>query len=198
MKYICDLFFSLLLSVLIFPFLIIIAVLIKLTSKGPVFFRQCRIGKDQKEFNILKFRTMYLETPRNVPTHMLEKPEKYITAVGRFLRKTSLDEVPQLFNILKAEMSFVGPRPALYNQYDLIELRQKYGVNCVRPGITGWAQVNGRDEMEISIKVEYDRYYVENWSLLFDLRIILLTFYKVIFAKDIVEGKQETGIDINM
>lgn len=185
-----DIIFTVLLIVILFPLFLVIAILIKYTSKGPVIFKQLRIGKDKCKFYIYKFRTMYLETPRNVPTHLLENPEKYITPLGKFLRKTSLDELPQLLNILKGEMSFVGPRPALYNQYDLISLREKYNVNKVRPGVTGWAQVNGRDELDIPIKVEYDRYYVENASLLLNIKIIILTVINAICGKGVIEGKQ--------
>ena len=134
-----------LVSIVLFLWLfIILMILIKVTSQGPVFFRQKRIGKDKREFYILKFRTMRMDTPKDVPTHLLKKPEQYITGVGKFLRKTSLDELPQLLNILKGHMSLVGPRPALWNQYDLINERDKYGANNIRPGLTGWAQVNGR------------------------------------------------------
>ena len=167
-----------------------IACVIKLTSRGPVIFKQRRVGRNKSEFFMLKFRTMYLEAPRDIPTHLFENPERYITPVGRFLRKASLDELPQLFNILKGEMSFVGPRPALYNQYDLISLRDRYGVNSIRPGITGWAQVNGRDELDIPAKAEYDRYYKEHMSLWLDLKILLLTFKNALSGKGVIEGKQ--------
>lgn len=138
---------------------------------------------------------MYLETPKNVPTHLLENPDKYITPVGKILRKTSLDELPQLINILKGEMSFVGPRPALYNQYDLIALREAEGVNNIRPGVTGWAQINGRDELEISEKVKYDSYYVKNQSILFDIKIVFITLYKALFGYGVVEGKQQKQME---
>ncbi|HOV25898.1 MAG TPA: sugar transferase [Pseudobacteroides sp.] len=190
MKRIFDLLFSIVAIVLLSPILLVLALIVKITSKGPVIFSQRRIGKDKKEFNIYKFRSMYVDTPKDVPTHLLDKPDAFITPVGKFLRKTSLDELPQLFNILKGEMSFVGPRPALYNQYDLIELRDQAGVNSVRPGITGWAQINGRDELPIPVKVEYDRYYVEKMSFLFDVKIILKTFISVLLSKGVVEGKQ--------
>jgi O-antigen biosynthesis protein WbqP len=135
---------------------------------------------------------MYLETPKNVPTHLLESPEKYITPVGRFLRKTSLDELPQLFNIIRGQMSFVGPRPALFNQYDLISLRDQYGVNTIRPGVTGWAQINGRDELEIPEKVKFDSHYLKNQSIIFDIKIIYRTFFKAVTGSGVVEGKQRT------
>lgn len=191
MKRIFDLLFSIAVIVVLSPILSVLALIVKLTSKGPVIFSQRRIGKDKKEFNIYKFRSMYVDTPKDVPTHLLDKPDAFITPVGKFLRKTSLDELPQLFNILKGEMSFVGPRPALYNQYDLIALRDDVKANSVRPGITGWAQINGRDELPIPVKVEYDRYYVEKMSLLLDVKIILKTFTSVLLSKGVVEGKQE-------
>jgi len=133
---------------------------------------------------------MYIDTPSNVPTHLLENPEAFITPVGRVLRKTSLDELPQLLNILVGDMSLVGPRPALYNQEDLISLREQYGVHRIRPGLTGWAQVNGRDELPIPVKVEYDRYYADNWSLKLDFKILFLTAVNVLKSKGIVEGRQ--------
>lgn len=192
MKRALDLLFSFLLTLVLLPILFIISVTVKLSSKGPVIFRQRRVGKDKKEFQIYKFRTMYLETPKNVPTHLLENSDKYITPIGKFLRKTSLDELPQLFNIIKGDMSFIGPRPALYNQYDLISLREESRINKFRPGITGWAQVNGRDELEVPIKVKYDKYYVEHFSLWLDIKILFMTFFNVLLSKGVVEGKQVT------
>ncbi|MFZ5989351.1 MAG: sugar transferase [Bacillota bacterium] len=189
-KRIVDTAGSVILLFLLLPVLVAITALVKFTSKGPIIFKQRRIGLNKKEFNIYKFRTMYIETPKNMATHLLENPDKYITPLGRVLRKTSLDELPQLFNILKGEMSFVGPRPALYNQYDLISLRDQYGVHNVRPGITGWAQVNGRDELEIPVKVQFDKYYVEHGSLWLDIKIIFMTIFSVILGKGVVEGKQ--------
>lgn len=191
MKRIIDLVCSLIVLIVISPILLGVTLAIKLTSRGPVIFKQRRIGKDKKEFDIYKFRTMYADAPKNVPTHLLENPERFITPVGKVLRKTSLDELPQIFNIIKGEMSFIGPRPALYNQYDLIELRDKYKVNSIRPGITGWAQVNGRDELPIPVKVDFDKYYVENYSLWLDIRILFLTAMSVVSAKGVVEGKQD-------
>ncbi|MDP4180637.1 MAG: sugar transferase [Bacillota bacterium] len=195
MKRSFDLFFSMILIILLSLLILAITLVIRLSSKGPVIFKQRRIGKDKREFNIYKFRSMYIDTPKDVPTHLLDKPDAFITPVGKILRKTSLDELPQLFNILKGEMSFVGPRPALYNQYDLIELREKEGVNKIRPGITGWAQINGRDELPIPVKVEYDKYYVKNYSFLLDIKIIFKTFFSVLFAKGVVEGRQEVEIE---
>ncbi len=190
MKRIFDIVFSFLLIVLLIPVFLVLSIIVKASSRGPVLFKQRRIGKDKTEFYIYKFRTMYLETPKNMPTHLLENPDKYITPVGKLLRKTSLDELPQLINIIKGEMSFVGPRPALYNQYDLISLRDEQGVNYFRPGVTGWAQINGRDELEIPEKVKFDSYYVKNKSLWLDTKIIFITFYKAVFGYGVVEGKR--------
>lgn len=191
MKRFCDLLFSVVLITLLSPVLLAITLIIKLGSKGPVIFKQCRIGRNKKQFNIFKFRTMYTDTPKDVPTHLLESPDRFITPIGKFLRKSSLDELPQLFNILIGDMSFVGPRPPLYNQYDLISLRDEAGVNEVTPGITGWAQVNGRDELPIPVKVQYDKYYVENISLWLDIKIVFMTAYSVVHGKGVVEGKQK-------
>lgn len=191
MKRICDFLFSFILILVLIPAFLLIGIIIKITSRGPVLFKQRRIGKGKKEFYIYKYRTMYLETPKNMPTHLLENPEKYITPVGKILRKTSLDELPQLYNILKGEMSFVGPRPALYNQYDLISLRDEYHVNEVRPGVTGWAQINGRDELGIPEKVKFDSDYIKLQSLWFDIKIIFITFYKALFGYGVVEGKKQ-------
>ena len=168
--------------------LILLSVAIKLDSPGPVLFRQKRVGLGKSHFYILKFRTMRIDTPRDMPTHLLVNPEQYITRVGRFLRKTSLDELPQLFNILAGHMAIVGPRPALWNQFDLIAERDKYGANDIRPGLTGWAQINGRDELEIDVKARYDGEYVERMSLAFDIRCILGTVTAVLSRDGIVEG----------
>lgn len=174
-----DILISVLAVILFSPFIVIIALLIKLTSKGPVLFTQRRIGKNNKEFTIYKFRTMRIDTP-NVATHLLSNPEVFVTPIGKFLRKTSLDELPQLFNIVKGEMSIVGPRPALYNQEDLIELRTKCGVHTLVPGLTGWAQINGRDEVHNQDKVRLDYEYKEKQSIIFDFKIMFMTFFKVI------------------
>ena len=165
----------------------ILAVIIKLDDRGPVFFRQKRIGRDQKTFMILKFRTMRTDTPKDTATHLLADPQRYITKVGKFLRKTSLDELPQLLNILAGHMSIVGPRPALWNQYDLMEEREKYGVHQVRPGLTGWAQVNGRDELEIPVKARLDGQYIEKFGFLMDVRCFFATF-GILGGKGVVEG----------
>ena len=168
--------------------LILLSIAIKLDSPGPVLFRQKRVGLGKSHFYILKFRTMRIDTPRDMPTHLLVNPEQYITRVGRFLRKTSLDELPQLFNILAGHMAIVGPRPALWNQFDLIAERDKYGANDIRPGLTGWAQINGRDELEIDAKARYDGEYVERMSLAFDARCILGTVTAVLRRDGVVEG----------
>ena len=168
--------------------LILLSIAIKLDSPGPVLFRQKRVGLGKSHFYILKFRTMRIDTPKDMPTHLLVNPEQYITRVGRFLRKTSLDELPQLFNILAGHMAIVGPRPALWNQFDLIAERDKYGANDIRPGLTGWAQINGRDELEIDVKARYDGEYVERMSLAFDTRCILGTVTAVLRRDGVVEG----------
>lgn len=187
-KRVADILFSGVALLLFLPFALLIAVIIKCDSPGPVFFKQRRVGKDKSYFEIWKFRSMYADTRKNVPTHLLEDPEKYITRVGRILRKTSLDEVPQLLNIFKGDMSFVGPRPALWNQYDLIEERDKYGVHGVLPGLTGWAQINGRDTLEIAEKARLDGEYVKNIGLSMDLKCFLGTFGPVLKRKDVIEG----------
>ena len=168
--------------------LILLSIAIKLDSPGPVLFRQKRVGLGKSHFYILKFRTMRIDTPGDMPTHLLVNPEQYITRVGRFLRKTSLDELPQLFNILAGHMAIVGPRPALWNQFDLIAERDKYGANDIRPGLTGWAQINGRDELEIDVKARYDGEYVQRMSLAFDIRCILGTVTAVLSRDGVVEG----------
>lgn len=167
-----------LLMVLGFPMLII-ALFVKSTSRGPVLYWSDRIGKDNTIFKMPKFRTMKRDTPA-VATHLLDDPDHYLTPVGKFLRKSSLDELPQLISIIKGDMSFVGPRPALFNQEDLVELRTKKGVHRLVPGLTGWAQINGRDEIPLPLKVEYDEYYLNNRSLLLDLKILVMTFSKVL------------------
>ena len=186
-----DFVLSLFAIFLLSPFLLVFTLLIKLSSRGPVLFRQERIGKDKIHFNILKFRTMRIETPKNTPTHLLDNPEQWITPIGKCLRKYSLDELPQLFNILRGDMSIVGPRPALWNQFDLIELRDQYGANDILPGLTGWAQVNGRDELSIELKVNYDKEYLERMSLWFDVTCVYHTFFKVLRSEGVVEGKSK-------
>lgn len=170
------------------PVFLILILGIMLDSPGPVLFRQKRVGIHKSHFMILKFRTMRTDTPRDMPTHLLKNPEQYITRMGRFLRKTSLDELPQIINILKGDMAIVGPRPALWNQYDLIKERDKYGANDIRPGLTGWAQINGRDELEIPVKARLDGEYVQKMGPLMDLRCFLGTFASVLKSDGVVEG----------
>lgn len=177
--------------IVLIPLFLILIVCIKLDSKGPILFKQRRIGLHKKEFNILKFRTMKTDTPKDTPTHLLENPDMYITKVGRFLRKTSLDELPQIINIIKGDMCIVGPRPALWNQFDLIEERDRYGANDIVPGLTGWAQINGRDELPIDVKARLDGEYVEKCSFGFDVKCFFMTFVKVLKHDGVVEGKTE-------
>lgn len=190
-------FFDIVLSlvaIIVFSWLlIIIAVAIVVEDKGNILFKQKRIGKNKNEFYIYKFRTMKVSTPKDVPTHLLDNPESYITKIGGFLRKTSLDELPQLFNILKGDMSIVGPRPALWNQFDLIALRDENGSNSVRPGLTGWAQVNGRDELPIDVKAGFDGEYIKKMSIVFDIKIILMTVVSVFTSKGVREGRNESS-----
>lgn len=175
-------------AIVLLPLFIIIAVLIKLESKGPVFFCQERVGINKKNFSIIKFRTMRIDTPKDTPTHMLANPDQYITKIGRFLRKTSLDELPQILNIIKGDMAIIGPRPALWNQYDLIAERDQYGANSVLPGLTGWAQINGRDELEIPIKAKLDGEYVQRMSFLFDCKCFFGTIVSIFKRDGVVEG----------
>jgi O-antigen biosynthesis protein WbqP len=188
LKRVIDFILAFISLIVLSPVFIIISLIIKFTSDGPVFFKQRRIGKNKKEFYILKFRTMRTDTPKDMPTHLLENPEAYITKIGKFLRRTSLDELPQLINILKGEMSFIGPRPALWNQYDLISERDKYGANDLYPGLTGWAQINGRDELPIDVKAKLDGEYVQKLGLFMDVKCFLLTILCVLKKDGIVEG----------
>ena len=188
-KRIVDIILSIMALIVLLPFFLIFSIIIKVESKGPVFFKQRRIGKDKKEFTIYKFRTMRIDTPKNMPTHMLKNAESYITKFGKFMRKTSIDELPQIFNILRGDMSIIGPRPALWNQYDLIEERDKYDANSINPGLTGWAQVNGRDELSIPTKAKLDGDYIKRISLLLDMEIFLKTIIKVFKHDGIVEGE---------
>ena len=187
-KRVLDFTLSLIGLIVLSPLFIILSLIIKCTSKGPIFFKQKRVGIHKSYFDILKFRTMRIDTPKDCPTHLLEDPEKYITGIGKFLRKTSLDELPQMINILKGDMSIIGPRPALWNQYDLIEERDKVGANDVMPGLTGWAQINGRDELEIEMKAKLDGEYVENISFAFDLKCFIGTITSVLKSEGVVEG----------
>jgi O-antigen biosynthesis protein WbqP len=184
-KRVLDLVVSSLGLLLFSPLFLILIFLIKLDSDGPVFFTQRRIGKGSTEFYIYKFRTMKITTPPNIPTHLLHNPGDYITRVGRMLRKYSLDELPQIINILRGEMSIVGPRPALRNQYDLLQKREKYGANDIAPGLTGWAQINGRDELAIDVKARLDGFYSSNISCLLDLKIFIITIFRVLKAEGI-------------
>ena len=172
------------------PVLVVLAILVKGT-KGPVLFKQKRVGKGKKLFEIYKFRSMYADTPHDVPTHLLENPDRLITPIGHFLRKSSLDELPQLFNIFKGEMSVVGPRPALWNQDDLIAERDKYGANDCVPGLTGYAQIHGRDELPIPVKAELDGYYAKNLSFGLDAKIFFGTIFSVLRSDGVVEGRQD-------
>lgn len=183
-----DFILSLLGLIVLSPVFLVLIIAIKVDSPGPVLFRQKRVGIHKTHFSILKFRTMRIDTPKDMPTHLLQNPEQYITGVGRFLRKTSLDELPQIVNILRGDMAVVGPRPALWNQYDLIEERDKYGANDIRPGLTGWAQINGRDELEIPVKARFDGEYVEKMGLKMDLRCFFGTFISVLRGDGVVEG----------
>ena len=175
-----DCILSLIGLIILSPILLIIAVIIKMTSPGPVLFRQERMGKDNKHFRIMKFRTMRIDTPKDCPTHMLENPDQYITKIGHILRKTSLDELPQLWNIFVGDMAVIGPRPSLPNQYDLNALRDQNGASKVRPGLTGLAQISGRDELEISVKAALDGEYVKKISFLTDVRLFFATFISVL------------------
>ena len=170
------------------PVFLLLMILIKLDSKGPILFKQKRIGRHKQHFYILKFRTMRIDTPKDTPTHMLENPQQWITKVGRFLRKTSLDELPQIINILKGDMSIIGPRPALWNQFDLMDERDKYGVHNLYPGLTGYAQINGRDELPIPDKAKLDGYYVEHISLWLDIKIFFGTIVSIFKSEGVVEG----------
>ncbi|MDA1905352.1 sugar transferase [Bacillus cereus] len=188
-KRIIDFVLALIGLIVLSPVFIVLILCIKLDSRGPVLFKQRRIGKDKTEFYILKFRTMKTDTPSDTPTHLLKNSEDYITRVGKFLRKTSLDELPQIINIVKGEMSIVGPRPALWNQYDLIGERDKYKANDVLPGLTGWAQINGRDELPIDVKAKLDGEYVEKINLAFDIQVFLKTVLSVVKGEGVKEGK---------
>ena len=187
-KRLIDILLSGIAIVVLSPIFLILVVLIKIDDPGPVFFRQKRVGLHKTHFNILKFRTMKMETPHDVPTHLLENPEQYITRVGKVLRKFSLDELPQIFQIFTGKMSIIGPRPALWNQFDLIEERDKYGANDVIPGLSGWAQINGRDELPIPVKAAYDGEYARNVSFAFDLKCFFGTIKKVLRHEGVVEG----------
>ena len=188
LKRIIDLVISLIGLICLSPIFLMLCVWIKIDSKGPILFKQKRIGIHKSYFYIYKFRTMYIDTPKDMPTHMLANPDQYITKAGKFLRKTSLDELPQILNIIKGEMAIIGPRPALWNQDDLIAERDKYGANDVRPGLTGWAQINGRDELEIDVKAKLDGDYVKNMSFMLDVKCFFGTIFSVLKSDGVVEG----------
>jgi O-antigen biosynthesis protein WbqP len=187
MKRIFDVIFSVVLLLLLSPLFLILAIIIKSNSKGPVFFTQMRIGKNNELFKFYKFRSMKIGTP-NIATDKFDNSKSYITKIGKVLRKTSLDELPQLINIFKGDMTFVGPRPALYNQYELKGMRTTAGVHMLLPGVTGWAQINGRDNNDDYVKTEHDRYYLNNKSLWLDVKIVFGTVFKVLKAEGIVDG----------
>ena len=190
MRRFIDVIVSLLILMVLSPLFLILAIIIKLNSKGPVFFTQMRIGKNNRQFKFYKFRTMKIGTP-NVATDKLDNSESYITAIGKVLRKTSIDELPQLINTLKGDMTFVGPRPALYNQYDLNQMREEAGVHTLLPGVTGWAQINGRDNNDDREKTEYDVYYKDNKSFVLDVKILFKTVFKVLKAEDVLDDRNK-------
>jgi len=183
-----DIVLVLALSPLWLPLGLVLAVLVKVTSKGPVFFKQKRYGRDRKFFMIYKFRSMYTDAPKDVPTHLLQNPAAFITPVGRFLRKSSLDELPQVLNILKGDLALVGPRPALWNQDDLIAEREKYGANAIPVGLTGLAQIRGRDELPIDVKAAYDGEYARRMGFFLDIRILVGTVFNTVLGRGVVEG----------
>lgn len=187
-KRVTDFILALLGLLVLSPFLLLIAGWIKLESKGKILFKQKRVGKNKQLFDIYKFRTMVSTTPQDTPTHLLTNPERFITRSGAFLRKFSLDELPQLLNIIKGDMSIVGPRPALWSQDDLIAERDKFNANDIVPGLTGWAQINGRDELPIDKKAKLDGDYVAHMSIWLDIKIFLMTFIKVLRSEGIKEG----------
>lgn len=191
-KRVFDVLLSLAVIITLSPVFLLLFMYIKVDSPGPILFRQKRVGKGKEEFEILKFRTMKIDAPKDMPTHLLDKPESYITRSGKFLRKTSLDELPQFFNILKGDMSLIGPRPALWNQFDLIEERDKYKANDVMPGLTGLAQINGRDELPIEMKAKIDGGYVEHMTMLLDMKILVWTFVYVFKSEGVREGEKAT------
>lgn len=195
-KRILDLFFSILFLLLASPLLLISALAVKLSSKGGAIFKQVRLGYKGKPFKMYKFRSMRIETPKNLATRDLDNPDYYITKVGRFLRNTSLDELPQLINIIKGDMSFIGPRPVVLQEEELVEKRLQNGIDKVRPGISGWAQIHGRDKVSIDEKVRLDKYYVDNISIGLDIKIFFKTLAYVLKSKDIIEGpvKQEKTV----
>jgi len=183
-----DFILSLIGLIVLSPLFLILIIAIKLDTPGAILFRQKRVGIRKSHFNILKFRTMRIDTPKDIPTHLMENPEQWVTKVGKFLRKTSLDELPQMINIIKGDMSIIGPRPALWNQFDLIAERDKYGANDVPVGLTGWAQINGRDELPIEVKAKFDGEYVKSIGLFMDVKCFFLTILAVLKTEGVVEG----------
>lgn len=196
-KRMMDFLFSIVVLFTMSPILMVLVMLIKLDSTGPVLFKQKRFGQNKQYFYILKFRTMRIDTPKDTPTHLLDNPEQWITKMGRFLRRSSLDELPQIINILRGEMSIIGPRPALWNQVDLIEARDRYNANSVPVGLTGWAQINGRDELPMDVKAKLDGDYVEKFGLIMDVKCFFGTIISVLTSKGVVEGskKKEDQVD---
>ena len=191
-----DFILALIGIIILSPIFLILIIAIKADSKGPVLFKQKRVGIHKSHFNMMKFRTMRIDTPNDTPTHLLDNPKQYITKVGKILRKTSLDELPQIWNILVGQMSIIGPRPALWNQYDLIAERDKYGANDIRPGLTGWAQINGRDELSIEDKAELDGEYVNRMNHFMDFKCFFGTIVKVLRNDGVIEGGTGTRGDI--
>lgn len=194
-KRLIDIVLSLTGIIVLSPVFFILIIAIKLDSKGPVLFKQKRVGIHKSHFNILKFRTMRIDTPKDTPTHLLKNPEQYITKMGKILRKTSLDELPQIWNIFVGQMSIIGPRPALWNQYDLLAERDKYGANDVPPGLTGWAQINGRDELPIEVKAKLDGEYVKRIGLIMDVKCFFGTIVSVVKSEGVVEGGTERAVN---
>lgn len=196
-KYSLDFIIGVVVGIFLLPVMVVIGAVIKVDSPGPVFFRQKRVGRDRKPFLIWKFRTMRIDTPQNIPTHLLQKPEKYITRVGKILRKTSLDELPQIYQLILGDrpLSLCGPRPALWNQHDLIMEREKYAANSVKPGITGWAQINGRDELEIKEKARLDGYYIRKLGAWMDIKCLLGTIGSVLRSDGVIEGGHQKDGD---
>jgi len=192
-KRVMDIGFVIVTAPLWMVLLAVLAVLVKLTSRGPVFFTQKRVGCGKKFFMIYKFRSMYVDAPKDVPTHLLKNPEAFITPLGKFLRKSSLDELPQIFNIIKGELTLVGPRPALWNQHDLIHERDKYGANDIPVGLTGLAQISGRDELPIKVKARLDGKYAKNMGFFLDMWILVRTAFSAVKGSGVSEGGPTSG-----
>jgi len=190
-----DFSLALIALIILSPIFLSLIIAVRIESKGPALFKQKRVGTHKTYFNILKFRTMRINAPSDMPTHLFKNPDQYITKVGKFLRKTSLDELPQLINILTGKMALIGPRPALWNQLDLIDKRDKYGANNIRPGLTGWAQINGRDTISIADKARYDGEYVRNLGIRMDVRVFVKTIVLVLNKSGVVEGRSEVVVE---